>query len=557
MEHLVLLKDSLNSHLTKTNRQDEIRDICRQLQTITGTLQKLATANDAPARWDDKRHPFNISEKSVPMLQTYPFDTFGTNSYILQPPAETVTLCWQIFSKNIDPLIKVLHLPTTESILQKGVHKTHSLQNGEHTVLFGVYLAVISIMSPDAVQANFGISKLSALSTYKGALEHALLRSNVVATDDLIILQGFVLSLSLDRYADEARRVWALSALVERLTSSLRSTSSPLEKELRKRLVYELWYMDYRAYSDLGHISNPPSLNTLPFAPTNTNDADLHSNNPPHPISQTGWTDMSFSLTQAEVARTAILVDNIHHLDQKEAAIDACEQRVQSMYLAYCDGSKPIHWLAQHVAYVLVMELRFKAYSNPSIWAGPYTETRHSLFFAAIDILDIARRLAREPEAAQWIWSLEAYMQFCPLRFALQELCHGSRPKVLDASLGVVERAFRRWDSGKASKENYEICSQLLKRAKAMVRANRLRDREWNTELQMDHTANSQLDGISGGSHPRLLDELFPSEDGEDILSNGLFESSVDDGFNDAAQFGLLTNDGTMYDLEGLDTIVG
>ncbi|EFY94380.1 hypothetical protein MAA_10151 [Metarhizium robertsii ARSEF 23] len=417
-------------------------------------------------------------------------------------------------------------------------------------------------MSPDAVQANFGISKLSALATYKGALEHALLRSNVVATDDLIVLQGFVLSLSLDRYADEARRVWALSALVEQLTSSLRSTLTPLEKELRKRLIYELWYMDYRAYSDLGHISKPPCLNSLPFAPTNTNDADLHSDKLPHLITQTGWTDMSFALTQADVARTAVLVDNIHQLDRKEAEIDACEQRIHSQYLRYCDGSKPIHWLAQHVAYVLVMELRFKAYSNPSIWAGPYTETRQSLFFAAIDILDIARRLAREPEAAQWIWSLEAYMQFCPLRFALQELCHSSRLKVLDASWGVVERAFRRWDSGKASRENYEICSQLLKRAKAMVRANHLHGTEWNMGLQVDSAVNSQPDGVSGGHNPRILDGLLPSGDSEAILSDGLFESPVDFGANGVAnmtdsqdQFGLMTDDGNMYDLGHLDTI--
>jgi hypothetical protein len=190
-----------------------------------------------------------------------------------------------------------------------------------------------------------------------------------------------------------------------------------------------------------------------------------------------GWTDVSFALIQTDIARTAVRADDAATLERKEAEIDACEQRIQSLYLRYCDGSKPIHWLARHVAHVLLMELRFKTYSHPSLWAAPYSDKRQWLFFAAIDILDTSRRVAMEPQAAQWTWLLEAYLQFWPLRFALQELCHGTRPRMMDASLGIVERALKRCGgASKSSKENYGICCELFKRAKEVIRTNRVRD---------------------------------------------------------------------------------
>lgn len=530
IQNLISLKKTLDDQALLSDPRDQLLDVCRQLEDITGTLRR-ATSIDAAKEQDGKESIEAAAE--LTSLQKTPLDIFGTNSSILQPKSGTVKLCWQSFSVNIDPLIKVLHSPTTEAIVKKGIYKSHVLHSGELVVLFGVYLAAISSMPSDTVQASFGLSKRSAIRTYKGALEHAILRANIVATDDLVTLQGFVLSLSLDRFSEDSRRAWALSELVERLTSSLSTQTTALQQELRKRLIYELWYMEYRAYADLGHVSNPPCLKALPYAPTNIDDADLSPDSIGKPLSQLGWTDMSFALIQADVARTAVRIDNMALPERKEAEIDACENRIRSLYLSYCDGTRSIHWLAQHVAYVLVMELRFKTYCHPSLWAMPYNENRKSLFFAAIDILDTSRRVAMEPEAAQWTWLLEAYMQFWPLRFALQELCHSCRPKTLDLSSGIVERALKRWEGSKISKENYEICQRLWKRAKVVMQANRSRDVTWDTGIREGNMLGGQ-ELVSNDTFTHTFGGHLASTDSEIVMTDSLFGSNVDGDFVEA-----------------------
>lgn len=150
---------------------------------------------------------------------------------------------------------------------------------------------------------------------------------------------------------------------------------------------------------------------------------------------------------------------------QAAAKPDASRSGIGILGSASCNGSDPIHWLAQHVSEVLILELRFKLYGARGSAQVANAASRDKLFLAAVAVLDIPRRLEAEPMAVHWSWLLKAYMQFLPLRFVLDELCYRPRSEVSDHAWTIANMALDRWQEGRVSKANFDICHYLHKQA--------------------------------------------------------------------------------------------
>jgi hypothetical protein len=411
-----------------------------------------------------------VQQPRAPMRpMPFPFDTFHLDAGTLHPPAPLMTMCWATYIDNIDPLIKILHRGTTETMLWAAASSPHELEVGQAALLFATYFASLSSTPPGVTELRFGMPKATALRVYRGAVEHALMRAGIFTSEDLATLQAVVLFISVDRFGDDARRAWALSGLASRLGSSeTLSTNllSPFESEIRSRLRWQLWQLDFRAHEDLGHGSRPPSPHELPELPTNARDIDMDPGMVVSPAAYLGWTEASFSLIQVNLALASRAMAGTLRLPDKARLIDECERKLQAMYVRYCDGTQPIHWLSQHVLHVRVMELRFMLRFEQRMLPasrGPDAIDDH-LFMSAVDILDTDGRLAREPNAAQWSWLLNGYLQFWPLRFLLHELGHRSAPsESVDRAWNVVNRSFERWmRSGSAMDGNVTANAQTL-----------------------------------------------------------------------------------------------
>ncbi|SPO03147.1 uncharacterized protein DNG_05829 [Cephalotrichum gorgonifer] len=411
---------------------------------------------------------------SSPPPQPFPSNTFNLDVAPFHPGPTQVRTAWRVFLLNIDPLVKILHRSTTERLLHKAIRDPTSLSNGETAVIFTIYFSSLPAMSNSEAEQCFNIPKQAAISTYRSAAEHALMKIDLLTTNDLTTLQAFVLFLSLGRFTDHSTRVWALTGLVRRLDSISSPSTSPFEEEIRRRLRWELWYLDHRAHEDAGKGPAPPDTGGSQELPQNVKDEDLDPSSIALPASRPGWTEISFSLVRFEIARTARLIDFMPYTLQKLAMVDECERRIQSAYLRYCDGTEAIHWLARHVGHVLIMELRFKLLRHDRQYADPYLSEsadprphpmQDSLFLKAIDIVDTPRRIASEPQAKQWSWLLAAYMQFWPLSFLLSELCHRHGSDEVDRAWAVAERALRRQKQDDTSK-NMNILRQLMEKAR-------------------------------------------------------------------------------------------
>lgn len=121
------------------------------------------------------------------------------------------------------------------------------MKDNESAVLFAVCLSSLSAMSASDVELLSGLVKPKAVATFKAAAEHALMRASLLAAEDLFTLQAFVLHLSLRRFTDgddgdanSHSHVYTLTALAHRLANGTPRNESPLDREMRNRLQWEL-----------------------------------------------------------------------------------------------------------------------------------------------------------------------------------------------------------------------------------------------------------------------------------------------------------------------------
>ncbi|KAL4818567.1 hypothetical protein BDW67DRAFT_182721 [Aspergillus spinulosporus] len=391
----------------------------------------------------------------------------------LHPSLALGRKCWQLFLEKIDPLIKVVHRPSVSRILRDGLNDPTSLGEGEGALLQVFYLACVSAMDATDIQSNLQMSKSTALTTYRLAAEQALARSGFMTTSNWTIMQALVLFIALDRLQDNHKSAWNLAGLAERLDMSLEEDNSPFGAEMRRRVRWHLWYLNRRIRGDRGQSSNlpaqpMPSLSAVEL-PLNCHDSELRTDMMAPLTNQAGWTEMSFCLLRYDLATTERIVESDSSWLFKTRAVSECQRRIHFKYLNYCDGSESIHWLATHVAYVMITEMWMKLYS-PQFAAVDSTETldhgvRDQLFDAAVDILDTQKRLEDEIAARKWEWTLGGYFQYVPLTFLLNELCwHWNDPRV-DAAWDVAAKSFQRLSEHARKSAHGVMLTDLMSKA--------------------------------------------------------------------------------------------
>ena len=391
-----------------------------------GLSKSLSPANSTPRRsgpnFDDALElPERILvPKTFPPV--FPFN-FDINSSLLQPSPSKLPTIWRIFKDGADQLAKVVHRPSAEHLLQQALRNPTALDNGQMALVFAIYFASVVSMSPEQTRLCFNMSRSTAISLFRSATENALMRAGILFAESLTTLQALVLFIAFSRI-DQSQPTWALTGLARRLNPPMATkVGTPFEMEMRRRIWWYLWFLDYRAVVNEGEDDTLAAVE--PELPVNVDDDDLHAGMTRIPEPFNGWTAMTFGLIRFTIARTSLIVDRDVSWYNKKVLIDECAFMVQSTYLKHCDGQEPVHWLARHVAHVHITEMHLKLYCQQkqslARASGSWMD-RDRLIHAAIDILDVKARLRTEPESQNWKWLLNPFPHFMPLQFLLNEL---------------------------------------------------------------------------------------------------------------------------------------
>ncbi|KAJ9301440.1 transcriptional regulator family: Fungal Specific TF [Paecilomyces variotii] len=268
-------------------------------------------------------------------------------------------LLWNIYQRNVAPVIMIFHKPTLETLICKASTEPDSLDRTSEAVIFAVYFASVASMGPEERQRSLGEDHQSALQRYRFSTQQALARAGFLQSRSLPLLQASVLFLTCLRQPGDAEFVWTMTAAIYRMAQGLglhRDGSAfglnPFETEIRRRLWWHIYLLDWQTaeYHAIGSQIKEGSYDTK--LPLNINDSDLSPEITETPQEHNGFTEMTFCLVRCEMTVAHCRLP--HVTSAKRPVMLALEEHIcelaklqihlQEKYLRFCELSVPIQW---------------------------------------------------------------------------------------------------------------------------------------------------------------------------------------------------------------------
>lgn len=391
------------------------------------------------------------------------FNSQNVDMLSLHPLPNQIAAYWETYKDRVDPLVKVLHIPSIEPTVLSAASHLSNLSKGFESLLFTIYYAAVTSLDPAQCQQKFGEEKPVLLARYRFGIEQALARANFLTTEEIVVLQAFVIFLICLRRNNDARVIWTLTGLVVRIAQTIgihRDGShfglAPFEVEMRRRLWWQVCILDTRASEDHGC---DPTIIEQAFdtkMPLNVNDVDISPGMKEFPEETQGCTDMSFCLIRFEVANTFRRINYIPPgpqrcnefftnvtLQDKERWITECHQRLEERYLKHCDMSVPLFWVTATVARLMMSKMWLMVYHPFQRKDGGQSlppETKEKLFITSLENMEYSILLETESRTMKWGWLFKTYMQWHALAFMLSELCVRTTGDLVDRAWTAVDR---------------------------------------------------------------------------------------------------------------------
>lgn len=228
--------------------------------SLNNEVEDLKSVLIEPSDDEDDADSPDPSESSG-QHQGFIFGLSSTNVDMraLHPPPKIARQFWEAYKDSVEPLIKILHVPTFEVTFQDALERPEKVSKGLESLLFAIYYGAVTSTTAEDCLKNWGEDRSSLLNRYRFALEQALARANFLYCDEIVILHAFLIFLILLRRNDDARKIWTLTGLVVRIAQTLgihRDGShfglSPFEIEMRRRLWWQVCVLDARSSEDHG-----------------------------------------------------------------------------------------------------------------------------------------------------------------------------------------------------------------------------------------------------------------------------------------------------------------
>ncbi|QPG95103.1 hypothetical protein C2857_007678 [Epichloe festucae Fl1] len=379
----------------------------------------------------------------------------------LHPLPSQSTFLWSAYRENVEPIIKVMHVPSVDLILRDARRNFDELSPGNKALVFAIYFAAITSLESDEVQTNFNANIDDLVAQYRFAVEQALAKANFLDSSDLVVLQAFTIFLVVVRRYDDGRFCWALTGLVIRIAQGMglhRDGSylklSPFETEMRRRLWWAILALDMRSVDDLSTdmTISDDSFDTL--KPSNINDSDIGPERTEAPVPREGKSDCAVALVRYEICVLArrlfttasamsSLCPSADHssMAERERMLIDVYQRMEHKFLRHVlHETDPLYWVAAMIARIVVGKMYLVIY-QPALFPGSDVELsdeiRQRIYVSAIEVIEYSHKLHIDPRCKQYRWLSKTYTNWHAIAYILIET--GRRPWT-----ALVERG---WDA--------------------------------------------------------------------------------------------------------------
>ncbi|CAG9954418.1 unnamed protein product [Clonostachys rosea f. rosea IK726] len=297
----------------------------------------------------------------------------GSTSHKLHPEPGQIYRLWQQFVEAVNPLIKIVHVPTMQQQILEASWDLENISPPLAGLMFSIYsLAVISLSSAQC-EATYGEPRPTLITRYRVAALSALIAADFLTTKDLQLLTAFALFLLTDPDSEFTSSLTPTAVRIGQ-KMGLHKPSHPkvsfFESEMRIRLWWQLNALDSRARGSHVPGMRPPAL--VEFGdirvPLNINDADLHPDMTEPPTEHIGPTEMTCWLRHSSASlRVFEGISNTPEkskrvLEMEDALIDKLESIYHERFLQYLDLNIPLHALSNAMAILASSRLRYMAH---------------------------------------------------------------------------------------------------------------------------------------------------------------------------------------------------
>ncbi|RDL40359.1 uncharacterized protein BP5553_00338 [Venustampulla echinocandica] len=432
-------------------------------------------------------------------------------------------LC-KIYLNQVDPVFKVLHGPSLREHLLGG--KRYLNYSPGHpavdALVSAVYYAAANSLSEAHCLSLFGASHAAVVTSYRTACEASLGHAGLVTTEDLTVLQAFIIFLVTMRSRDQSRRAWTLLSMAVRIAQALSLhlenppyAVQPFEQEIRRRVWFAIGLLDIHASLDRAAEPMIPAAWLQSRLPANVNDNDLWLGFEGCLQDSAKFTDMTFTVMTCTAQFVARMLNfpptaeaGATDWNVRQCHVDSFRKRA-AILLQQCESDKiPFHWYAKHVGTCISASLQLLAF-RPLRRLPNSTAPRvrpHSLLKLSVEVLKQAQNLIQDYRGHPWCWFEGIFVQWHALAVAITEISICEDMALTESCWPTVELAFDQLSSLVADSRQGIIWTpveKLMRKAREKVRTSRLNIYAIGGQAA-DVNTTHLIRGVSADVHPHF-----------------------------------------------------
>lgn len=389
----------------------------------------------------------------------------GSQQSLLQyhPTHEKAIMLWKTHIENVEPLCKVLHIPSTFKTVEMASQQPAMASKADECLLFAIYHFAVFSMTEEESAEKLGQSRATLMARYHFATRQALVNASFLKTTDMSVLQALILFLLPCRYSYDPHTYWILTGVAIRIAQRMglhrdgeKLGLPPFDVQMRRRLFYQLLPLDGIAgqMSGTGVATMPDSWDILP--PLNINDDQIWPGMTETPEEQKGATEMIFCLARscigkffATAGRSMLVAGPRQFKDYNEAelAVSDAEREVEEKYIRYCDIVNPLHFLTIALARCGITAMRIRI-RLPKVRNRTVTDAeRRELVQLSQKIIDTDTAAYAHAGLRKHLWHVKPFFLFGSwdsLILVLTNLWRADllSPAETDAAWGRVEQVY-------------------------------------------------------------------------------------------------------------------
>ncbi|PWY68682.1 C6 transcription factor [Aspergillus heteromorphus CBS 117.55] len=379
-----------------------------------------------------------------------------TDLQTMHPSQWHATQLWQIFLNRVDPLVKVIHVPSTQPRIFAAINRPQDAPADLHALLFSIYFAATTSLLADEPGHE---ERLADIRNYQQGLELALYHSSFLDAPTLTSLQAMSIYQMCLRYHNSGRSGWTMRGLVLRAAQSIglhrdgkHFKLTPLECELRRRLWWHICTADSRTTEDHGVMVSGADEFCDTVFPANSDDLNLSvtAKAPPHP--QECWTEMTVFLitTTANQQRQELHRVLMGHVTGKKPSelIQDLKDQLHNAYLRHGDPNIPIQRQGIMLGDVLVLKMEMYMHQkelqvqSASMSTSERQAAREKTLEIACLALERSMEMSTDELLRGFRWLSSTYIPYYVLTYILWHLCVYPADPHVDRAWQGITRTF-------------------------------------------------------------------------------------------------------------------